>query len=129
MPLSLNKKSLKALNRTIKLLRSAPRWVKGNYQETKVLKGRYTECYCVVGALRAGSSPNGNSNNYDYEVGKNLVDLASRDSAVVRFNRVSTYSGESRVTNYNDFEKRTYPQIVALLGRMKAKLEKKVNAE
>jgi hypothetical protein len=131
MPESLNKKSLKALNRAIKLLRSAPRWVKGNYQKTGFLKGREIECYCVLGALRAGTATNGRTFNYVHEVTRNLVELVCKDASVSRFNKKRGYSftNEDCVTVYNDDSKRTYPQIMALLGRMKSKLEKKVSAE
>jgi hypothetical protein len=131
MPESLNKKSLKALNKAIKLLRSAPRWIKGDYQQTAFLKGRDVECYCVVGALKAGSAPDGNAGNYNYAVTRKLVELACKDASVSRFDRKrgNEYTGEPRVTSYNDDSKRTYPQIMALLDRMKAKLEKKISAE
>jgi hypothetical protein len=129
MAQSINKQSLKALNKAIKLLRSAPRWIKGNYQSTAMLKGRDIECYCVLGAIQKAADAHYPSQN---EVISNLVDLTGKDKSVTSFLKrdgIPEATGGARITIYNDAQKRTYSQIMALLGRVKAKLEAKVNAE
>lgn len=130
---SLNKQSLKALRKAINLFRSAPRWIKGDYQRTAILKGREIDCYCLLGAFRAASGT-GVYDTSSSPVSENLALLATKDPSVRAFCKKKevnpdSESFESTVICYNDDDKRTYPQIVALLQRMKAKLEKRVNAE
>lgn len=130
MAQSLNKRSLKALNRTIRLFSRAVVWTKGSYKDDLRLRSRTIECYCLAGALKKAAC--GTPYN-DNDVSKNLIRLAGEDRSVIgHLNRkgISYVAGsDSRVTSYNDAPRRTYTEIMALLGRMKFKLEAMVNAE
>jgi hypothetical protein len=130
MDTNLNKKTLKALKRVKRLFSSAPRWIKGSYNRTETIRGRDTECYCLVGAFRRAAD-SGNDN----KVLRNLITIAGQDPSVSSFTRRHTYinrwgvGSEARITEYNDAKSRTFQQVTGLIDRMVVKLEAKVNAE